>query len=149
MPSEMRERVGKTRLYMDDILPWNNGMELRPCEKIEPTDLLHTRFHVVPKLELSTGATAGVAVDDTLWWIIISILSNECYIRLQSIVRNSIICTKLMSLFQWYFRIIWTNKIAKITYQRIFVFFVSISNCNGLRFNKRFNFLLLVWFYIL
>lgn len=29
--------------------------------------LLHTRFHVVPKLELSTGATAGVAVSDTKW----------------------------------------------------------------------------------
>jgi len=29
--------------------------------------LLHTRFHVVPKLELSTGATAGVAVSDTRW----------------------------------------------------------------------------------
>ncbi|KAL7535451.1 hypothetical protein ACHAXR_006491 [Thalassiosira sp. AJA248-18] len=29
--------------------------------------LFHTRFHVVPKLELSTGATAGVAVSDTKW----------------------------------------------------------------------------------
>ncbi|KAL7514344.1 hypothetical protein ACHAXN_011523 [Cyclotella atomus] len=29
--------------------------------------LLHTRFHAVPKLELSTGATAGVAVSDTKW----------------------------------------------------------------------------------
>ena len=29
--------------------------------------LLHTRFHVVPKLELSTGATAGVALSDTKW----------------------------------------------------------------------------------
>jgi iron only hydrogenase large subunit-like protein len=29
--------------------------------------LLHTRFHVVPKLELSTGATAGVAISDTKW----------------------------------------------------------------------------------
>mmetsp|Transcript_21449 Transcript_21449/g.46595 ORF Transcript_21449/g.46595 Transcript_21449/m.46595 type:complete len:824 (+) Transcript_21449:108-2579(+) len=29
--------------------------------------LFHTRFHVVPKLELSTGATAGVALSDTKW----------------------------------------------------------------------------------
>jgi len=29
--------------------------------------LLHTRFHAVPKLELSTGATAGVAISDTNW----------------------------------------------------------------------------------
>ena len=29
--------------------------------------LFHTRFHVVPKLELSTGATAGVALSDTNW----------------------------------------------------------------------------------
>jgi len=33
----------------------------------EARKLLHTRFHVVPKLELSTGATAGVAIDDTVW----------------------------------------------------------------------------------
>eukprot|EP00978_Attheya_sp_CCMP212_P005592 scaffold12539_cov42-Attheya_sp.AAC.2 len=30
-------------------------------------ELLHTRFHVVPKLELTTGATAGVALSDTKW----------------------------------------------------------------------------------
>ncbi|KAL3785881.1 hypothetical protein HJC23_008769 [Cyclotella cryptica] len=29
--------------------------------------MLHTRFHIVPKLELSTGATAGVALSDTKW----------------------------------------------------------------------------------
>jgi iron only hydrogenase large subunit-like protein len=29
--------------------------------------LFHTRFHVVPSLELSTGATAGVALSDTKW----------------------------------------------------------------------------------
>lgn len=27
----------------------------------------HTRFHFVPKLELTTGATKGVAVNDTMW----------------------------------------------------------------------------------
>lgn len=30
-------------------------------------EMLHTRFHAVPKLELTTGATAGVAVEDTKW----------------------------------------------------------------------------------
>ena len=30
-------------------------------------ELFHTRFHVVPKFELSTGATAGVALNDTKW----------------------------------------------------------------------------------
>ena len=28
---------------------------------------LHTRYHVVPKLELTTGSTAGVKLDDTKW----------------------------------------------------------------------------------
>ncbi|EJK69796.1 hypothetical protein THAOC_08910 [Thalassiosira oceanica] len=29
--------------------------------------LLHTRFHEIPKLELTSGAAAGVAVSDTNW----------------------------------------------------------------------------------
>ena len=33
----------------------------------EARGLLHTRFHVVPKLELTSGAAAGVAVSDTNW----------------------------------------------------------------------------------
>ena len=37
------------------------------CFDDRARQLFHTRFHVVPKLELSTGATAGVALSDTKW----------------------------------------------------------------------------------
>jgi len=37
------------------------------CFSENSRQLFHTHFHVVPKLELSTGATAGVAVSDTKW----------------------------------------------------------------------------------
>jgi len=37
------------------------------CFGREARRLLHTRYHVVPELELSTGAAAGVAVSDTKW----------------------------------------------------------------------------------
>ncbi len=69
-PSEVRNRVNRTREFMDDVVPWKKGGDVAPSSEIdisEPRDLLHTRFHVVPKLELSTGAAAGVAVDDTQW----------------------------------------------------------------------------------
>jgi len=66
-PSEMRNRVEKTRTLMQNVIPWMKPGEAAsdPCSTAHK--LLHTRFHVVPKLELSTGATAGVAIDDTLW----------------------------------------------------------------------------------
>ena len=65
--SDMRDRVNKTRQFIDDIVPWLKASELSEIGISEPKDLLHTRFHVVPKLELSTGATAGVAVENTQW----------------------------------------------------------------------------------
>lgn len=37
------------------------------CFDERAKQLFHTRFHVVPALELSTGATAGVALSDTKW----------------------------------------------------------------------------------
>jgi iron only hydrogenase large subunit-like protein len=37
------------------------------CFNERAKQLFHTRFHVVPALELSTGATAGVALSDTKW----------------------------------------------------------------------------------
>ena len=88
-PVETRQRVGKSRKVMDAI-----GLRAAVDYASPPSDLvstaylgrtnkpaplspgpfgrearklLHTRFHVVPKLELSTGATAGVALDDTVW----------------------------------------------------------------------------------
>lgn len=67
-PSEMRERVEQTMKLMDDVLPCTSKCDLGAVGVSElQENLLHTRFHVVPKLELSTGATAGVAVDDTQW----------------------------------------------------------------------------------
>jgi len=66
-PSEIRERVGKTREFVDDIVPWLKSSEMDGSDTSTSQELLHTRFHVVPKLELSTGATAGVAVENTQW----------------------------------------------------------------------------------
>mmetsp|Transcript_568 Transcript_568/g.1043 ORF Transcript_568/g.1043 Transcript_568/m.1043 type:complete len:174 (+) Transcript_568:2-523(+) len=45
----------------------NDSLLLGDCFGESSRQLLHTRFHVVPKLELLTGATAGVAVSDTKW----------------------------------------------------------------------------------
>ena len=92
-PKETRERVSKTMsliplihpdsgnetlassLYAsDDVMDTDSGCKQQltsslngGCFGKSARRLLHTRFHVVPKLELSTGATAGVAVSDTKW----------------------------------------------------------------------------------
>ena len=46
---------------------FNDSILKSKCFDKNSRQLFHTRFHVVPKLELSTGATAGVAVNDTQW----------------------------------------------------------------------------------
>ena len=46
---------------------FNDSIIKSKCFDKKSRQLFHTRFHVVPKLELSTGATAGVAVNDTQW----------------------------------------------------------------------------------
>ena len=83
-PAETRERVGQnqsiinaigmphssvgisndlvSKAYAGDISHFSSGVFGK-----EAKEMLHTRFHVVPKLELNTGATAGVALDDTVW----------------------------------------------------------------------------------
>ena len=83
-PAETRERVGQNqsiinaidmprssvrisndlipKTYAGDISHFSSGAFGKEAKK-----MLHTRFHVVPKLELNTGATAGVALDDTVW----------------------------------------------------------------------------------
>ncbi len=85
-PRETKERVKKTVSVVPVIRPFNGGgslsdtlrgcdtgglvdNELLRCERFDENArrLFHTRFHVVPKLELSTGATAGVALSDTRW----------------------------------------------------------------------------------
>ena len=87
-PRETKERVKKTVSAVPIIRPSDTtckvvGDALCDCESSRglvndsimkgecfsegARQLFHTRFHVVPKLELSTGATAGVAVSDTKW----------------------------------------------------------------------------------
>lgn len=71
-PSETRQRVAlsqeimetsrvvdasNTDIYNETITPFGHDAQT----------LLHTRYHVVPQLQFSTGATAGVAVQDTHW----------------------------------------------------------------------------------
>lgn len=45
----------------------SNGILSGGCFGHDARKLFHTRFHVVPKMELSSGAAAGVAVSDTNW----------------------------------------------------------------------------------
>lgn len=73
-PAETRERVGQNQAIILG-LPLPSQYNPREIKSGLPSTVfgedakktLHTRFHVVPKLELSTGATAGVALDDTVW----------------------------------------------------------------------------------
>jgi len=87
-PRETKERVRKTVSTVPTVRPANNhdcgcyasrisgcnSSEIfhetfldRECFDDTSRQLFHTHFHVVPKLELSTGATAGVALSDTKW----------------------------------------------------------------------------------
>ena len=75
-PAETRKRVGQNQAIMNSLgLPLSSNCNGREDKSGLPSavfgedskKMLHTRFHVVPKLELSTGATAGVALDDTVW----------------------------------------------------------------------------------
>jgi iron only hydrogenase large subunit-like protein len=76
-PTETRERVTKTQEIMK--MQRSNGHDSNPLLDypsdliptgpfgLEAKRLLHTRFHVVPPLQHSMGAAAGVAVQDTQW----------------------------------------------------------------------------------
>jgi len=65
-PSEKRDRVTRAKKFVLDIGPvMCNNIGGQASDK--GRYLLHTRYHVVPKLELTTGSTAGVKVDDTQW----------------------------------------------------------------------------------
>jgi iron only hydrogenase large subunit-like protein len=85
-PRETKQRVRKTVSVVPIVRPLNGGGLLSAtlcgcdtgglvddellqgeCFGENAARLFHTRFHVVPKLELSTGATAGVALSDTKW----------------------------------------------------------------------------------
>lgn len=65
-PSEMRQRIENTRVHLCDSTDWISGDAMINMSN-DVMCLTHTRFHVVPQLELSTGATAGVKIDDTQW----------------------------------------------------------------------------------
>ena len=64
---EVRNRVQANEAYVNT--PFSKAGTSIPDDRLNqcPTQLVHTQFHVVPKMELSTGATTGVALDDTIW----------------------------------------------------------------------------------
>lgn len=88
-PRETKQRVNKTVSVMSIGRPLKGGcttisdtlidcdikglvkddafLQGIECFNESAKQLFHTRFHVVPALELSTGATAGVALSDTKW----------------------------------------------------------------------------------
>jgi hypothetical protein len=75
-PTETRERVTKTQEIMKmqqsighDSNPLDYPSDLIPTGPFGPDAkrLLYTRYHVVPPLQHTMGAAAGVAVNDTHW----------------------------------------------------------------------------------
>jgi iron only hydrogenase large subunit-like protein len=66
-PSDTRERVRKMSTFIQDLTPWLKPADIDTGRRTCPHEYVHTRFHIVPKLELSAGATTGVAVEDTHW----------------------------------------------------------------------------------
>ena len=64
-PSEKRNRVQRSKAFVQDSAPSLRAENSNIGAMISSESLLHTRYHVVPKLELATGSTAGVAIDDT------------------------------------------------------------------------------------
>ena len=74
-PTETRERVTKTTEIMKTTNCCRSTAPLDYPNDLCPTGpfgedakrLLHTRFHVVPPLQHTMGAAAGVAVQDTQW----------------------------------------------------------------------------------
>lgn len=74
-PTETRERVNETQEIMKmtsdcyDSALLDYPSDLCPAGPFGPEAkrLLHTRFHVVPPLQHTMGAAAGVAVQDTQW----------------------------------------------------------------------------------
>jgi hypothetical protein len=68
-PSDTRERVNQMSNFVEQVIPWQiqENMDVTNNKSSYPQEHLHTRFHVVPKLELSSGVTSGIAIDDTNW----------------------------------------------------------------------------------
>ena len=75
-PKETRQRVAETQrrckvLSTLDDKDMNMDVYSKMCPSgpfgLEAQLLLHTHYHVVPPLQHSLGAAAGVAVQDTQW----------------------------------------------------------------------------------
>ena len=74
-PTETRRRVQQTEAILLSRHGQTNTMSRDVYATVCPDgpfgkqaqQLLHTRFHVVPPLQLTMGATAGVALQDTKW----------------------------------------------------------------------------------
>ena len=77
-PSETRLRVASSQAMMmerrqQQLTGWNVDIYHHDSSVVvepfgpEAEKLLHTRYHVVPPLQFSIGATAGVAVQHTQW----------------------------------------------------------------------------------
>lgn len=73
-PTETRDRIAATQQhffassYRAPIKPTTNGHRSNGAEAHSPAPpQVYTRYHVVPLMQHSTGAVAGVAVQDTAW----------------------------------------------------------------------------------
>ena len=71
-PRETKERVKKVVQTIPRVSQQQDGHQQLYYGSNEPFNqkarrLFHTNFHIVPELELSTGASAGVAVNQTKW----------------------------------------------------------------------------------
>jgi len=73
-PSQTRERVALTRGLFSaplsptiDMTAWTLAINQEALDAAVPKAERQTRFHVVPPLQHSMGAAAGVAVKDTQW----------------------------------------------------------------------------------
>ncbi len=67
-PSEKHDRVRRAKHFVLDMIACDEDSSTKNSIVRENLKShLHTRYHVVPKLELTTGSTAGVKLDDTKW----------------------------------------------------------------------------------
>lgn len=72
-PAQTRQRVAETKqYYYNGVGVLSNNTDAHDSLQCQPFDekaqrTLHTRYHVVPPLQHTLGAAAGVAVQDTQW----------------------------------------------------------------------------------
>ena len=74
-PTETRRRIAQTQLLFEHpSSSLENGGLAEPTttmtkwtQPVHPSDARHTTYHIVPPLQLSMGAAAGMAVQDLQW----------------------------------------------------------------------------------